>query len=270
MVNQLFILHGDLGAGKNILKNIVMLSPDVYFPVSADNRLKFFQDRIYVKNSLDNWFGYEYATKDYEKHGIKMILGDADVDSIVTLSQLTQQLLTKQNYVLDLFNKQRVHEVVELPHTRFAMVYPLTDHGIRWQVRAYTTKKKPLLLHNFTYPDPNLIEQHKQTFGELSWTKVNIYNFYQNVLEHIQYLKQQPWPMVPMEWLLKPEQWPQVVEFLQQTFGVKIDMDQALKLIQSWTDLHWPVDQTDDWEHVDIFDGFRTAYSDQCIKHHSL
>jgi hypothetical protein len=149
-------------------------------------------------------------------------------------------------------------------------VYPQTDQGVRWQVRAYTTKKKPLLLHNFTYPDLGLIEQHKQTFGELSWIKVNTYNFYQAVLEHIQYLKQQSWPTVPMEWLLNQEQWPQLVEFLQQTFAVKIDLDQALQLIQSLTDLHWPVDQTDDWEHVDIFDGFRSLHSDQCITHHSL
>ena len=76
--------------------------------------------------------------------------------------------------------------------------------------------------------------------------------------------------MVPMEWLIHQQHWPQLVEFLQQNFDVEIDLDQALQLLQSWTDLHWPVNETDDWEHTDIFDGFRSAYSDQCIKHHSL
>ena len=126
---------------------------------------------------MDNWFRYEYATKDYEKKGINMILGDADIDSILTLSESTKQLLAHHNYALDLFNKQRVNEVVGLPYARFVMVYPQTDMGVRWQVRAYTTKKKPLLLHNFTYPDTGSIELTNKHLAICHGSKLTLITF---------------------------------------------------------------------------------------------
>jgi hypothetical protein len=199
-----------------------------------------------------------------------MILGDADVDDILNPSVSIKQLLQTTHYALDLFNKSRVSEVVDLPWTQFLMTYPTTDQGVRWQVRAYSVKKKSESLHNFTYIDTDLIARHKQQFGELSWIKVNTYNFYQNVLEYVQNLKQKSWPMVPLEWLLDQSMWPELINFIQEHFKIKIDFVQATQLLQAWTDLHWPVAETDCWEHVDIFDGYRSEFSDQCIKWHSL
>ena len=55
----------------------------MHFPVSTEDRLHFLLSKIYINESIDNWFYYEYQLKDYEKYGIKMILGDADVDDII-------------------------------------------------------------------------------------------------------------------------------------------------------------------------------------------
>lgn len=270
MVNSIFVLHGDLGAAKNILKNVLLLSPQVHFPVATTDRLKYLKHNIYVNGSMNDWFRYEYKLKDYEKFGLQMELGDVVVDSIIKPPAQLVNVLTTTNYALDLFNKERVNEVVNLPHVRCLSVYPKTESGVRWQVRAYTTKKKPELLHNFTYPDPDNIEKHKATMGLESWIKVNTYNFYQNVLTHIEYLDQQNWPHVPLEWILDKTMWVKLCEFLESYFDIKLDHAQAIELLQAWTDLHWPVEQTDQWEHIDIFDGFRTDFSDQCIKNHSL
>ena len=270
MVNRLFVLHGDLGAAKNILKNIILLSPDVHFPVNTNDRLEYFLHQIYIKDSIDNWFAYEYRMKDYEKYGMKMILGDVDVDSILRMPLPLTKLLDKKNYALDLFNKERAKEVVDLPWVRFLMIYPTTDLGIRWQVRAYTTKKTPADLHNFSYLNQDLIPRHKETFGELSWIKVNTYNFYQNVVDYVWQLKKQPWPYVPLEWLLEKDKWLLLIDFLRTHFQIQLDTDKSIRLIQAWTDLHWPLNETDSWEHTDVFDNFRTDFSDNCIKNHSL
>lgn len=270
MVNRLFIFHGDLGAAKNILKNIVLLSPQVHFPANTSNRLQYLTNQIYIQGSIDNWFKYEYRIKDYEKFGIKMKDGDADVNSILKLPSQLIELLKIKNYALDLFDKNRTHEVVDLPWSKFLMVYPKSDLGIRWQVRAYVTKKKAEQLHNFTYMDSKLIDQHQQLYGMASWIKVNSYNFYINVSEYVERLKNLPWTYVPLEWVIDPTQWPQLIEFLTTHFNIHIDYNEAIQLLQAWTNLHWPLTDTDNWEHVDIFNGYRTDFSNECIKHHAI
>lgn len=270
MVNRIFVFHGDLGAAKNILKNVVLLSPSVNFPMNVNDRLAYLLNNIYIKKSINDWFTYEYKLKDYKKFGLGVEFGDVVVDSIIEPPEKLLQLLQTKNYAVDLFNKERVHEVVNLPHVNFISVYPTTDLGVRWQVRAYTVKKKPEELHNFTYLDRDKIDQHKNVRGLESWIKVNTYNFYQNVLSHIQYLSQQNWPHVPLEWILDQTMWETLLNFLESHFQISIDHCQAKTLLQAWTDLHWHIDDTDKWEHTDIFDGFRTDFSNQCITEHSL
>ena len=270
MVNKLFVFHGDLGAAKNILKNVVMLSSQVHFPIKTDNRLEYFKKEIYPAHSVNDWFSHEYRMKDYPAYGIDMILGDANVERLIHLPPPLKRLMQRTNYAMDLFNKNEVDRVVDLEHVKFLMIYPETQQGVHWQVRAYAMKKSPADVHNFTYMDTDNIQRHRDTYGEESWTKVNLYNFYQNVLEHIQKLKTQPWPFVPLEWILIQDKWNQLIEFLQNHFQVDIDAGQAQELLQAWTNLHWSYQHTDQWEHADIFDGMRTAKSYEMITQHSL
>jgi hypothetical protein len=270
MVKNLFIFHGDLGAGKNILKNIVLLSEDVHFPAAVlDNRAEWLIKNIYKPESKIDWFKYEYTLKDYQKYGVEMIQGDANVDQILCLPPSLQFLLKSQNYAMDLFNKHRAAELVNLPYVKFLAVYPTTEQGLRWQIRAYAEKKIPEHMHNFTYIDQSLIEKHKSKYGVSSWTKVNLYNFYKDAENYVDQIKQKQWPMVPLEWLLDSSQWPILLAFLQDYFCVVINFKQAHTVLDAWTDLHWPISKTDEWEHIDIFDGFRTEFSDLVIRTHS-
>lgn len=269
-MKNLFVFHGDLGAGKNILKNIILLNKDVHFPVVAtDNRAEWLIKNIYKPESKIDWFKYEYALKDYQKYGIEMILGDANVDQILFLPPPLQFLLKSQNYAMDLFNKYRAAEIVNLPYVKFLAVYPTTEQGLRWQVRAYAEKKTPEQMHNFTYMDYSQIEKHKNEYGVNSWIKVNLYNFYKDAENYVSQIKETPWPMVPLEWLLDSSQWSALLKFLQDYFGVTINFEQAFNVLQVWTDLHWHVSKTDEWEHIDIFNGFRTEFSDLAIRTHS-
>lgn len=247
-----------------------MLAPEVHFPRLATDRLEYFKKEIYPARSVDNWFDHEYRMKDYSAYGIDMILGDANVEKIVHVPPLLQCLLQKTNYAMDLFNKNEVDQIVNLNHVQFLMIYPTTDQGVRWQVRAYTMKKSSANMHNFTYMDPDNIQRHRDIYGEESWAKVNLYNFYQNIQEHILKLKNQPWPYVPLEWILISENWNQLIDFLQKHFAVTINTAHARELLQTWTDLHWSYQDTDQWEHADIFDGFRTDKSEEMITQHSL
>jgi hypothetical protein len=263
--NKLLILHGDLGAAKNILKNIVMLSDDVYFPHTCFDRLQWMRENVYPPIAMDNWFKFEYSLKDYEKFGINMILGDASVDNIIHLSNDMRELLNKSNYAIDLFNKDRAIEVTQLPHTEFIIVHPTTHSGVMWQIRAYATKIMPENMHNFTYMDVNNIKKHIDVYGMHSWIKVNLYNFYQNVVRYIQQLNTTDLCHIPLEWILNQNDWGKVIQMLEFKFSISINHQKAFDLLDIWTNLHWKHTDTHNWEHCDIFDGYRTKHSDKII-----
>lgn len=267
-MKKLFIFHGDLGAGKNVLKNIVLLSPEVHFPIEdlPSSREDWLVKNIYKPESKSNWFKYEYMLKDYPTYDINMPLGDADVDNLLTPSVKMLSLLEKENYALDLFNKSRVSEIINLPFVKFVSVYPKTSKGLRWQIRAYAEKKIPELVHNFTYTDHSLIEKHKAEFGIESWTKVNLFNFYKDAEHYVSQLREKNWPTIPLEWLLDSARWPDIIVQLQDIFNINIPVQSAYNVLAAWTKLHWEFNDTDNWEHIDIFDGFRSTKSDQMIR----
>lgn len=269
MVNKLFVLHADLGAAKNIIKNILLLSPDVYFPGDTQDRLAFMLRKIYNPRPLATWFTAEYRLKNYPEFGIDFILGDADVGSIVNLPDAMRVQLSKTNFALDLYNRERIDEVIDLPWVKFLCIYPRTELGVRWQVRAYVSKKTEKDMHNFTYQKSDNILRHKNLWGTESWTKVNTYNFYQSVLQHKNKLEKSGWPGLELEQILYPQQWPILINFLRQYFKITLNLDDSICLLQAWTDLHWKVDETEQWQHNDIFDGSRTSFSDDMICNHS-
>lgn len=269
MVNQLFVIHADLGAAKNIIKNVLLLSPEVYFPFTTENRLGFMLEKIYNSRPLHTWFEAEYKLKNYPNFGVDFILGDADVNSIIHLPEKMQTQLDKTNFALDLYNRDRVDEIVNLPWVRFICVYPKTDIGLRWQVRAYVSKKSESQMHNFTYENPADIDRHKEKWGQESWIKVNLYNFYQAVLDHRRKLEAQAWPNIELEQLLYPERWIDLIEYLRQYFAIELNQDDCLTLLKAWTDLHWPMVETRQWKHDDIFDGSRSENSNFIIMNHS-
>ncbi len=269
MVKKLFVVHADLGAAKNIIKNILLLSPDVYFPFDITDRLRFLLEKIYNPRPLDTWFDAEYRLKNYPDFGIKFVQGDVNVDDIINLPESMRIQLIKTNFALDLYNRDQVDRVIHLPWVRFVCVYPGTDLGVRWQVRAYVSKKSENSMHNFTYEDPKDIERHKKQWGHDSWSKVNLYNFYQAVLAHRTKLQQCAWPSIELEQILYPDRWEDLIESLMQHFAIPLDRDQCLRLLQAWSDLHWPLTETRQWHHDDIFDGSRSERSDYMICNHS-
>lgn len=269
MVKQLFVVHADLGAAKNIIKNMLLLSPDVYFPVKTNDRLGFMLKNIYNPRPLDTWFDAEYRLKNYPEFGIDFVLGDADVGKIIELPQKMRTLLTHKHFALDLYNREQVDKVVNLPWVRFLCVYPCTDLGLRWQIRAYVSKKNERNMHNFTYEDPAYIDRHIENWGMESWIKVNTYNFYQAVLEYKNKLEKHDWPSIHLEQILYPDQWHDLINFITEHFAIELDPDQCVALLQAWSNLHWSLAATSQWQHNDIFDGCRTPYSDHVIKNHS-
>jgi hypothetical protein len=269
MVNKIFVLHADLGAAKNIIKNILLLSPEVYFPFTTHDRLEFLLTKIYNTRPLNSWFDAEYTLKNYPKFGIELLQGDANVDDVINLPDDMRRQLSKTNFALDLYNRDQVDRVVNLPWVRFMCVYPRTDLGVRWQVRAYVSKKSENAMHNFTYEDPKDIERHKEQWGHESWSKVNIYNFYQAVLAHRTKLQHSAWPSIELEQVIYPDRWEDLIDSLIRYFAISLNHVQCLRLLKAWSDLHWPLADTCLWHHNDIFDGSRSQRSDYMICNHS-
>lgn len=249
---NILIVHADLGAAKNIVKNICLLDKNVHFPVSTNDRLNFLLNIVYPKNYSD-WFIGEYAVKDYESFGIKIIQGDATIDGIKYPDKKLLTILEKQNYILDLYNFCAALEATEISHCQVLGIIPTTTLGLNWQVRAYVMKKQPHLMHNFTFINRDNIQKYIEKYSLHDWILANLTNFYESVARQSLVLKSSNIPCISLEHIIYPTNWYQLIENLNEYFHLNIPKDQALELLNHWNNLHWNIDDTNIWQYNNIF-----------------
>ena len=70
--NNIILLVGDLGAGTNMVKNILLLSEDVDWPANpVIDRLAFIKQNIYpdsLKNNMQLWLKCEYRLRNFNHY----------------------------------------------------------------------------------------------------------------------------------------------------------------------------------------------------------
>jgi len=259
MSKQILVLHADIGAAKNISKNICLLDESVFFPVNLQgmSRLDYLMKYLYPTNYRD-WFRCEYRLKQYTDHGISMDLGDPRVPGLIPLNQQLEKIIEQQHFILDLMDHNTALDLNQVDYVKLLSIAPTTMFGLNWQIRAYTMKYGAGRMFNFTFQDENYIEKFKQAHGEEIWVTVNLCNFYDKVRERRRILNRSKLPVMPLELIIWPERWPDLVDYLEKFFGLSIPKDQAYTLLNQWMSLHWPTEQTNDWEYHNVFKEFRT------------
>lgn len=257
---KILVLHADIGAAKNIAKNICLLDESILFPVNLreHSRLDFLLKFLYPTDYKD-WFDCEYRLKDYQAYGIHMDLGDPRTPGLIPLNLKLQKILEKQHFILDLMDHTTAVELSQCTYTNVLAIAPETIHGLNWQIRAYSMKYGIERMFNFTFRDSDSIEKFKNKFGVDTWIDVNLCNFYDKVRERRRILKRSGLPIMPLELIIWPERWPELLDFLENTFHLTIPKDQAYILLKQWMSLHWPTDQTNNWKYAYIFKQFRST-----------
>jgi hypothetical protein len=258
MSKQILVLHADIGAAKNITKNICLLDQSVFFPVDLQgmSRLDYLMKYLYPTNYRD-WFACEYRLKQYTSHGIHMELGDPRIDGLIPLNKHLTDIIDQQHFILDLMDHNTALDLSHCEYVNLLAIAPNTTFGLNWQIRAYTMKYGADKMFNFTFCDINTIEQFKQIHGQQTWVDVNLCNFYDMVRQRRRILNRSKLHVMPLELIIWPHNWSYLIEYLEKIFGLEIPRDQAYTLLTQWMSLHWPTEKTNDWKYQYIFKEFR-------------
>lgn len=257
-MNKVFVLHADIGAAKNIVKNICLLDESIHFPVPLRglSRLDFLLTYLYPTD-YEDWFKCEYVLKGYEKYGIRMELGDPRVEGIIPPNTKLSNVLENKHFILDQMDFGTALDLHRQNYCEVLGIMPYTTLGLNWQIRAYTMKYGASRMFNFTFPDESNIEKFKKLHGERSWVLANLANFYDKVRERRLILYKSNIKCIPLECIIFPNRWEELFNALEDFFNITIPRNEAKILISQWASLHWKTNETNEWEYKNIFKNFR-------------
>jgi len=129
-MKKLFVIHADLGAAKNIIKNVLLLNNSVHWPVKpVANRLQYLIE-MYQQCSWETWLDCKYKLKTYQNDGIGMALGDVSCQGLLPLNDQMTRILEAKNYAIDLFDHTLATQLNTQPYVKLLGIIPTTDLGL--------------------------------------------------------------------------------------------------------------------------------------------
>jgi hypothetical protein len=247
-----FLVAGDIGAASNLIRNIMLLSNDIHWPLEQSRLttiLNQYPERLTV-NKLE-WIFIEVKLRFFDRYyGI-------DPSHDLNWANYEKNLIaTEQPAVF--INHSFVWELDNFftfaKHMPSIIVMPTTDLGLEWQIRAYCEKKGVDIMHNFTFLDR--IEEQKAKYidqhGVEAWHRENIANMKMIIRERRDHIMNTVNlnTIVPLEWVLSGNDDQLIVDKLSHYFDININLDQALTVLNTYRSRHWPLEDTHNWKYA--------------------
>lgn len=248
MVN--FLVAGDIGAAANLVRNIMLLSKDVDWPLNSfrlETVLNQYPERL--KTNMLEWIYIEVGLRFFQKYyGVDLShdLNWDDYEKKVVETQLPAVFIN-HSFVWEFNNFLTFAD-----HMPSLIVMPTTDFGLEWQIRAYCEKKGVDIMHNFTFPDR--VEEQRTEYiskhGKEAWNQENITNMRSVIKERRDRIVDTHKHMIlPLEWLIGPEDLP-AINTIREYFDINVDVKEAAQVLNTWRSCHWPVEQTLEWKYA--------------------
>jgi len=238
---NIIVIVGDLGAGTNLVKNVLSLSPEVDFPNHIESRLDYIKNLVYpdyLKNNLNQWIKHEYKLRRWKEYY------DADIADQYTDIGTTKVIQTSQcsriifiTHWVDIANALKQ----QYPGIQLVSLYPKNDQELKWQISTYISKIGIENLNNFTFFN-NIIQQKNNyiaKFGLDSYYQFNVLNMFEIMKERVNRFKQLPAHLITIG-QLQTNDW---IFELSDFLNLKLNVDQAIELFVTWKNLHPPYDQ---------------------------
>lgn len=243
MVKDIVVV-ADLGAAGNLVRNLIMLSDQVDWPLSPASRFDTISKQ-YNTVELKQWLSIEYRLRFWKQY-YNVDLSDG-ID--LTLFQARNKTTAPAVYLnhTAFFQPDEYQALSQLVTTLY--VAPVTEFGLRWQIRSYCEKKTVEKLHNFTF-DNNIDqrrEQYCQEHGTEEYFKLNIKNFFEIVGNRQQEFGN---PNITLETLLL-ESPDKVTQALCDHLNISIDTKLVEQILTKWRNCHWPIEKTNSWKYYD-------------------
>jgi len=238
------VVIADLGSAGNLVRNLLLLSDQFDWPLTT-NRFSTINTQYLPNTKLENWLVLEYRLRFWlQQYGV-------DISDNINMLQFKKRRRPAQPVVY--LNHSAFYQQDEYKQLKneVATLYvaPVTELGLSWQIRSYCEKKTVDKLHNFTFETE--IDQQKQQYcikhGIDAYYQLNIKNFKEIVNQR---QKEFGTPDLTLELLLTGTA-SEITALLFQTAGIRIDVSQASQVLNSWKQLHWPLEQTTAWKYND-------------------
>lgn len=242
-----------MGASANLIKNLLLLSDNIYFP---------FEDRL---SSILNQYPSEFLTNKYnwtnkERELNQLVFGTHFLMSLthdphqIELNKLTQPVAFVNHslfWEIPTKFKQMVSKF------KFIVIMPSTNHGLEWQVRS--AFEKVYLPNNSEYdfcfsPETrqDAIKKYIQQHGKEQYDQFNVFNMrliFKQQQESIRELcEQYNIDIFNLEDLIVGDI-AQVGQRLEQIVNINLDISSVTKVIETWRSLHWEYNDTLNWTH---------------------
>lgn len=237
---NIVIVVGDLGAGGNFIKNLLLLDKSADWPIKeVDNRLEYFLNEIYpsgLKDNLALWVNHEYKLRTWKS---KYDTDIADQYADINTEQVQQTSKTHKIIFLchwpDVINKLK-----ELyPDIKIVSVSANNFDEVLWQVKTYIDKRSIEKLQNFSFLEN--IEQEKKKYiknhGIDAYYKSNAQN-----MVHIINDRSSEYKLgynITISELLNGNV-DKLVNGLNKYLDMDIPLTDAFKLYSAWQQLHNP------------------------------
>ena len=252
MIKNIVII-GDLGAGSNIVKNLILLGNNVDWPLGTD-KFNTLQNHYNKNVKLKNWLTQEYKLRFWNKfYNIDLADNLNYYEYITNCSQPTLPIVFINHsafWQIEEFDK--FYNDVNLLY-----VAPTSNLGLEWQIRSYCEKRSVEQLQNFSFNED--IENQKikyiNTNGIEEYYKCNI----RNMKEIIDSRQKKFLTMITPEDFLSLEtllygSFDDITKILNVKFNQDIKTKELAVLLSKWRELHWPLETTTQWKYHDIFE----------------
>jgi hypothetical protein len=240
-INQqhIVIVVGDLGSGVNMVKNVLLLSPQVDFPKISKSRVEYIKNLVYpaqLKNNLKKWTKFEYKLRNWKTRyqvDIADFYADINTVNVITASQ--------HSYVVFITHWPDIAMQLKTkyPNIQLVSLYAATDEELHWQINTYIEKVGIENLQNFSFLNDidkqkiKYIDQH----GINEYYKFNVINMFDVMKGRLPSYNLLPAHQISIGELHTFKWLDQLHDFL----NIELDLDQARSLVKTWQDFHQPI-----------------------------
>ena len=245
-MNKHLLLVGDLGAGANLVKNICLLDRSLKCP--WQDRYEFFKS-VYAKTTFNSWLTLEYKTRFWNQiYGFDL----SDDLTFHDLSGLERTVFINHSAFWEFENLRKFE-----PYCDIVFLTPLSEEGIRWQIRAYVEKKGVEKLHNFSFENPEVeLPQYVETHGQIEYQKFNVMNMYEICKRRRDDMLKEGIRVFDMSAAYRGEN--KITEFFNTAVNLNIPQEQSTDIFTQWHKLHWNFKDTDKWEWGEKYNGYNS------------
>ena len=234
---NIIIIIGDLGAGSNLLKNILLLSDEVDFPNSKKDKLQDIIQTVYpaaLKENLNNWLYYEYKLRNWVQwYGVDITNEYADIKTEKVLARSKNKKIVFLTHWPEIAHKLKQQYL----GIKLVSLYPTTDFELLWQIKSYIDKKSIDTLQNFSFNDPdNQKQQYIETHTLNNYYKFNVLNMFEIMKSRShEYRDIGEFRLDILKLIDIDSSW---IDALSDYLGITINLDKATELLEHWKQLH--------------------------------